>query len=83
MATITVLKRNDLFPVGTSCGIWPAAAPKEDAPPAGPAAIASATVDAAGILTVTNAGIVDQTPYVAYALVGGQHRYLRVRTAAS
>lgn len=83
MATITVNKRSDLFPVGTSCGVWPAAAQKDGAAPAGPAAIASATVDSAGTLTVTNAGIVDQTPYVAYALVGGQHRYLRVRTAAS
>lgn len=41
---------------------------------------ASAAVDAAGLLTVTNAGILQGIDYVAYALVGGVHRYVRCRS---
>jgi hypothetical protein len=42
--------------------------------------IASAAVDAAGLLTVTNAGILSYTDYVAYAQVSGEHRYARCRS---
>jgi hypothetical protein len=45
--------------------------------------IASAAVDAAGLLTVTNAGIVDNAPYVAYAQVSGEHRYIGVRSSTT
>lgn len=82
MATVT-LRRSDIFPVGTSVGIYPAASQRRGQNPPGPptaAAIASATVDAAGLLTVTNAGILSYTQYVAYALVSGEHRYANLRS---
>jgi hypothetical protein len=50
------------------------------AAPIGSTAIASASVDAAGLLTVTNAGILQGVDYVAYALVAGEHRYVRCRS---
>lgn len=78
MASVS-LARSDLFPVGTVVGIYPAGSAKDGGPPAA-AVIATGTVDAAGALSVTNAGILSYTDYVAYALVGGQHRYLRARS---
>jgi hypothetical protein len=84
MATVTIA-RSDIFPVGTSVGIYPAGAQRVGQSPAGPptaAVIASGTVDAAGNLSVTNAGILSYTPYVAYALVNGEHRYARLRSTA-
>jgi hypothetical protein len=82
MATVT-LRRSDLFPVGTTVGIYPAQSQRGGQPGGGPptsAAIASAAVDAAGLLTVTNAGILSYTDYVAYAQVSGEHRYARLRS---
>lgn len=78
MATVT-LRRSDLFPVGTSVGIYPAASKQAGAPP-GSSVIASGTVDAAGELSVTNGGILQYKDYVAYALVSSEHRYAFLRS---
>jgi hypothetical protein len=79
MATVT-LNRSDLFPVGTSVGIYPGNSRPQakDGPPTS-AVIASGTVDAAGALSVTNAGILSYQTYQAYALVNGEHRFARLR----
>ena len=81
MATVT-LRRSDVFPVGTSVGIFPrnAIVPGRGAQGT---AIASAAVDSDGLLTVTNAGIADYTPYAAYAQVGAEHRHLLERSNAT
>jgi hypothetical protein len=82
MATVT-LARSDAFPVGTTVGIYPAGAQRAgSSSPQAPtaAAIASAAVDAAGLLTVTNAGILQGTDYVAAAQVGGVWQYVRCRS---
>jgi hypothetical protein len=75
------LSRSDLFPVGQSVGIYPGTARPQnvDGPPTA-AVIASGTVDAAGNLSVTNAGILSYTTYLAYASVGGEHRFARLRS---
>src|SRR5687768_5903004 len=78
MATVT-LRRSDIFPVGTTVGIYPARAQRFGQAPTA-AVVASAAVDAAGLLTVTDAGILSYTGYVAYALVGSEHRYARLRS---
>lgn len=78
MPTVSVA-RSDVFPVGTVVGIYPAMAHRDGGPPSA-AAIATGTVDGAGALSVTNAGILGGVDYVAYAAVGGQHRYLRTRS---
>jgi hypothetical protein len=79
MATVTVA-RSDLWPIGTTVSIYPAGARNAGAPAA--AAIASAAVDAAGLLTVTSGSILSLTPYVAAAQVGGEWRYAIVRSTA-
>jgi hypothetical protein len=82
MATVTIA-RSDLFPVGTTVGIYPAGAfpPANQTPSApGAAAIASAAVAANGTLTVTDAGILSYTRYVAAANVGGTWVYARCRS---
>jgi hypothetical protein len=69
MATF-LLRRSDLFPVGTSVGAYPNATPAADhdgAPPGAP--FESATVDAAGLATFTTLAV--DTPYVFAANVGG------------
>lgn len=76
--TVT-LNRPDLYPASTSVGIYPAGAQVSGQPP-GAAAIASGTTDSAGALSVTNAGLLSLTQYVAYALVNGEHRYARLRS---
>jgi hypothetical protein len=78
MATVT-LRRSDLFPVGTSVGIYPANARRPDQPPTS-SVVASAAVDAAGLLTVTDAGITSYKDWVAYAKIGSEHRYARCRS---
>jgi hypothetical protein len=81
MATVTL--RSDLFPVGTTVSIYPARRAAGRAGPSGPPtaqAIASAAVDAAGLLTVTNAGIVQGADYVASAQVNGVWRYVKLRS---
>jgi hypothetical protein len=82
MATVTIA-RSDLFPVGTTVGIYPGGAfpPANQVPSApGAAAIASAAVAANGTLTVTDAGILSYTRYVAAANVGGTWVYARCRS---
>jgi hypothetical protein len=83
MPTVSIA-RSDLFPVGTTVGIYPAGSQRGGQTPAGgpptSAVIATGVVDAAGNLSVTNAGILSYTPYVAYALVNGEHRYARLRS---
>jgi hypothetical protein len=76
---VAINLRAALFPPSTSVAIHPAAAQKEIGPPTA-AAIASS---AGGLLTVTDAGLVDGAPYVAWALVNGEHRYVRSRTATT
>jgi hypothetical protein len=79
MPSVTV-SRSDLFPPATIVGVYPARTRLVGQAPSGAGAIASGTVDAAGSLTVTDPGIVQGTNYALYALVGGEHRYLRVRS---
>lgn len=78
MATVT-LSRSDLFPVGQSVGIYPGASRCAGGPPTA-AVIQSGTVDAAGALSVADAGILAGAGYVAYALVNGEHRYVQLRS---
>jgi hypothetical protein len=78
MPTVT-LSRSDVFPIGTTVGIYPPGSAQFGGPP-GAAVIASAVVDAAGLLTVTNAGILQGVTYVAYANVSGEHRYVQARS---
>lgn len=69
------VKRSDVFPVGTSVGLFPAAARHNDLKAVG-TALASATVDAAGAcgpFTPTA-----DLPHVLYAEVAGEHRYVGV-----
>lgn len=78
MATVT-LARSDLFPVGTTVGIYDAAQPPDGGPPHG-SALATGVVDAAGLLTVSAAAILSLRTLLAYALVGSTHTYARVRS---
>jgi hypothetical protein len=78
MATITVLHRSDLLPVGQAVDVRPAAAEKDGTAPT-TTAVASGTVDATGTLTITSGSLSVFEPYVLHALVGSAHRYLRVR----
>jgi hypothetical protein len=80
IATITA-NRADVFPVGTSVGVYPpgAVSAGHDSAP-GAAAIVSASVDAAGQFSATNAGIESGKTYVLAASVGGAWRYLRARS---
>lgn len=80
VATATIA-RSDLWPVGTSVSIFPAASKVPGQPPGSPA-IASASVDAAGLLTITNAGVLAGTRYVCYAAINGDHRYAFVMSTA-
>lgn len=80
MPTITVT-RPDVFPASTSVGVYPphsVPAGSDTAP--GAAAIVSATVDAAGQFSATNAGIESGKTYILAASVGGSWRYLRARS---
>jgi hypothetical protein len=85
MATITVTGQNRKFPVGTSVGLYPASALPAgsgvDRAPAG-SAIVSATVDAAGVLTFSDPLVVADTPYVAYANVGGAPTAIQVASSS-
>lgn len=72
--TVTV-KRSDCYPVGTSVGIYPAAAKRYGSSPVG-TVVATETVASDGSLAFT--GLTGETPYVLYASVDGEHRYLSV-----
>lgn len=76
-----ILKRSDIFPIGTSVGAYPLLAakhPGQDMAPAAAAAVESQTVDAAG--TATFVALAADTDYVFYANVSGQHRQTKGRT---
>lgn len=75
----TVTLNDSKFPVGTTVGIYPTGSGQFGQPPTA-AAIATGVVDAANLLTVTNAGILQGTTYPAYAQVNGEHRYVRTRS---
>lgn len=72
MASFTIASCADQFPVGTSVGAYLAKYRRDGSSPSGSAAD-TATVAAAGTLTFTD--LVDDEQYVAYASVGGSHRY--------
>jgi hypothetical protein len=82
MATF-VLRREDMFPPGTSVSAYPLANwPQAQRPPSGApvgSAAATATVAAGGSATFT--GLANDTDYVAYA--ASPHRYIRFRVAAA
>src|SRR5690349_9268746 len=59
------------FPSGTSVGVYLAEARKDGQAPAG-SVVTSGTM---GASSVTFSGLADYREYVAYALVGGAHRY--------
>jgi hypothetical protein len=78
MASVT-LNRPDLYPAGTTVGVYPAGAKQSGQAP-GAAVIATGVTDSAGALSVTNAGILSGTQYVCWASVGGENRYAFVRS---
>jgi hypothetical protein len=78
MPTVTV-SRSDLFPPATSVGVYARGSRLSGRVPSG-AAIASGTVSAAGVLTVTDPAILQGVDLVLYALVGGEHRYVSARS---
>jgi hypothetical protein len=77
-----VISRSDLWPVGTSCSLFPAAqrptvrgpGDVEAGPVGSAAAISTATVDAAGVLTLASA--VAGVAYVVHGAPGGVNRYV-------
>lgn len=77
MPSVTIT-RPDLFPTGTTVGIYPPGSKVSGQLP-GAAPIATGNV-AADTVTITNAGILQGVDYEAYALVGGEYRYLKVRS---
>jgi hypothetical protein len=77
MPTLTI-SRSDLWPVGTSVGVYPGDSQTPAAP--GAAAITSGTVASDGSLSITNAGILAGTTYVCAAQVGGEWRSARARS---
>jgi hypothetical protein len=70
------VKRSDLFPVGTSVSAYPAAAAHFGLHAAG-AATETHVVDAAGACGPFTTLTADQ-PYVLFAAVGGEQRYLEI-----
>lgn len=78
MASVT-LNPSQLFPEGTSVGVYPRAAKRPGGAPSG-AAITSATVTS-GQLAFT--GLVLNTAYTAYANVASQDRYMDFSTSQS
>jgi hypothetical protein len=67
---------NQVFPVGTVVQAHPVTGKVDGAPPS-TAAITSATVTATGLQFT---GLPDGSPFVAYAQVGGVHRYVGFTT---
>jgi len=81
MATISVTTRSDWFPVGATVSAYPRAQGPEGPPRTSVAAIASATVDAAGALSISNASLLAGQLYSLYASVSGSHRWLQAAAA--
>lgn len=78
MASATV-KAYGVFPAGTALTSHLLADMREGAAPAS-SSIAGATMNADGVTGAAFSGLADLTNYVAYAQVGGVHRYLRFAT---
>jgi hypothetical protein len=81
MATVT-LRRTDLWPVGTTVGIYPGGSvPADVTTHPTQLSLATAVIDAAGLLTVTDAAILSYTDYVAAAAdAAGTWHYARCRS---
>lgn len=77
MAPFTLASVADQFPVGTSVGAYLAKQRRDGSSPSG-SAVDTQTVPATGILTFH--GLDYETEYVAYASVGGVHRYRNFST---
>jgi hypothetical protein len=77
MPTLTI-SRSDLWPVGTTVGVYPPESQTPNAP--GAAAITTGVVAADGSLSITNAGILAGTTYVCAAQVGGVWQSARARS---
>lgn len=83
MAVSFTLSRPDLFPSGTSVGAypesnWPVKPDLSAAPPG-----AATNTQTAGATGLTFTGLTDGTRYLAYASVGGQHRYASFTAGAT
>lgn len=78
MPTVRSL-RSDVFPPGTTVSVRPYGS-KVDGQAPGGAELATGMVDSAGVLEITDSDIVSGTRFVLYAAVGGEHRYLNVRS---
>ena len=78
MPNVTV-NRSDRFPVGTEVGAYPLSSRHWGGKPSGAAAV-SATVASNGSLTINLPEA--SVPYVLYAEVAGEHRYLNARSEA-
>jgi hypothetical protein len=73
MANITLkISRSDVYPIGTSVGAYTKGAKMDARKPAG-SAIATATVDAAGLLSIS---VPEKTAIHLWAEVSGEHRYI-------
>lgn len=71
---------SEWYPVGSTVQVHPASGRVDGAPPS-TAQVTSAVVAADGSVTFT--GLTDETPYVAYASVGGVHRYVNIKASRS
>jgi hypothetical protein len=78
MATATI-KPYDRFPAGTALAAHPIENVREAAAPVG-SSLAAATMNADGLSGAVFSGLPDQDSLAAYALVGGEHRYVRFTT---
>jgi hypothetical protein len=78
MATMTILKRDDVFPAGTLVSVYPANVIPigTSGPPLGNAAPIATAFSMNGRVTV--ADLDGETPYVLHAVVNFEHRALRV-----
>lgn len=82
MSVLVTLTSGDRFPAGVSVSAFPVSNwGQAQLPPAGApvgASVATAVVGADGSLALT--GLAEDSRFVAYALVGGQHRYVAFST---
>lgn len=78
MASFTLSSCADVFPVGTTVGAYPARYRLDGSSPSG-SATTTAVVASSGSLAFT--GLANDTDYVAYALVGGSHKYRGFQTS--
>lgn len=81
MATVTCA-RSDLWPPGTTVGVYPNGAVEAGGVSGSPrgTALSTGVVDAAGVLSVAHASILARTTYVLHASVNGEQRAARARS---